>query len=105
MPTKAGVSEAAYKRRLAKGRKKQAEARAAKKAHLFLNIQPGCLFYDITVEPIGCKAARAGDVGLFVDDLEPISPVWHGCDIIGNTKDGRRIAFNTQMTKEHLNDK
>lgn len=96
---------AAHKRKLAKGRQKQAEARAARKAHKVLTIQPGCLFYDITDQPIGNKAARAGDGGLRADDLEPVSPTWHGCDIIGQTLDGRRIAFNTQMTREHLYDK
>ena len=95
----------AYERRLKNGRQKSRELRAKQKAHTVLNIQPGCLFYDITDQPIGSKAARAGDDGLRASNLEPISPVWHGCDISGHTQDGRRIAFHTQMTREHYNDK
>jgi len=107
MPSKhaASTSTKAQLNRLAKGRQKQREIRAKRKAHTVLHVQPGCLFYDITVEPIGSKAARAQDGGLRIDDLEAISPQWHGCDMIGHTPDGRRIAFHTQMTREHLYDK
>jgi hypothetical protein len=61
--------------------------------------------YDITDDiPIGNKAFRAPDEGLRVMDTEFLNPAWYGCNRIGRAN-GKRIAFSTEYTREHYNDK
>ena len=75
------------------------------KVHDPYNIYPGCMFWDITDDiPIGSKALRAPDKGAVVTDTSILSPTWHGCNRIGIWR-GKRIAFTTEYTGEHYNDK
>lgn len=69
-----------------------------------LTIQPGCMYYDLDHAPIGARTGRAPEQGLTAHHIESI-PVWHGCNCVGYTKTGKKVAFHTEFTREHYHDK
>jgi hypothetical protein len=63
-----------------------------------VKIQPGTGYWDVTQYPIGgCfkRVDRAGPA-LDVDHVEILDRPAHGCNRLGVTSDGRKIAFDSR---------
>jgi len=65
-----------------------------------MRLKAGMGYWDCTEYPIGGCFRRAPAEGLEITEAEHVPSRPRGCSHVGNTANGRRVAFKCELTEE-----